>query len=149
MTQHIARVAIPIRRPVSDVFNSFVDPSIITRFWLQSTSGPLARSATVEWHFMVPGAVEKVTVHEFEDKRRIAFGWSDGVNVAMNFSETGPDSTLLSVEASGFAEDDIEAVVGATEGFCIVLCDLKTLLESGRSANLVRDKALLISESRG
>ena len=31
------------------------------------------------------------------------------------------------------------------EGFAIVLCDLKTLLESGRSANLVRDKAELIT----
>jgi hypothetical protein len=31
------------------------------------------------------------------------------------------------------------------EGFSIVLCDLKTLLESGRSANLVRDKAELIA----
>jgi hypothetical protein len=31
------------------------------------------------------------------------------------------------------------------EGFTIVLCDLKTLLESGRSANLVRDKAELIT----
>lgn len=44
-------------------------------------------------------------------------------------------------------------VPGATEGFSIVLCDLKTLLESGRSAGLVRDKARLIAqainESRG
>ena len=30
------------------------------------------------------------------------------------------------------------------EGFSIVLSDLKTLLESGESANLVRDKAALI-----
>jgi hypothetical protein len=35
--------------------------------------------------------------------------------------------------------------VNATEGFTIVLCDLKTLLESGRSANLVRSKAALIA----
>ena len=31
--------------------------------------------------------------------------------------------------------------------FSIVLCDLKTLLESGRSANLVKDKAELIHRS--
>lgn len=31
--------------------------------------------------------------------------------------------------------------------FVMVLCDLKTLLETGRSANLVRDKARLIADS--
>ncbi|MEP7276850.1 MAG: hypothetical protein ABI812_10875, partial [Betaproteobacteria bacterium] len=33
----------------------------------------------------------------------------------------------------------------ATEGFTIVLCDLKCLLETGQSGNMVRDKAALIS----
>lgn len=41
----------------------------------------------------------------------------------------------------------MEQAVNATEGFSIVLCDLKTFLETGRSANLVRDKAKLIAES--
>src|SRR5687767_9886652 len=122
MAEHVAKAAIPIRRPVSEVFASFVDPSIITRFWLQGTSGPLAKGATVEWHFMVPGAVETVVVHEFQVDRQLAFSWSDGVSVSISFTEFGPAETLLSVEASGFEEDDIEAVVGATEGFCIVLC---------------------------
>jgi hypothetical protein len=39
-------------------------------------------------------------------------------------------------------------VVNATEGFSIVLCDLKVLLESGHSANLVKDKAQLIHGAR-
>jgi uncharacterized protein YndB with AHSA1/START domain len=38
----------------------------------------------------------------------------------------------------------LEQATGTIEGFSIVLCDLKTLLESGTSANLVRDKAALI-----
>jgi hypothetical protein len=41
----------------------------------------------------------------------------------------------------------VEQVVNATEGFSIVLCDLKILLESGQSANLVRAKAELIAAS--
>ena len=38
--------------------------------------------------------------------------------------------------------------MNATEGFSIVLCDLKTFLESGKSANLVRAKAELIAASQ-
>jgi uncharacterized protein YndB with AHSA1/START domain len=147
MSQPVARVAIPIRRPRPEVFASFVDPSTITKFWLQSTSGPLSQGATVEWHFLVPGAVETVSVHEFEINRKIAFSWSEGVGVTLNFTEVGQATTLVSVEVSGLPHDDLEALVGATEGFSIVLCELKVLLESGHSANLVRDKANLIAGS--
>ena len=47
---------------------------------------------------------------------------------------------------SGFAGADALAQAAKTvEGFAIVLCDLKTLLETGDSAHLVRDKAELIT----
>jgi hypothetical protein len=51
------------------------------------------------------------------------------------------------VQCSGFAgEQSLAVATGTAEGFSIVLCDLKTLLETGRSANLVRDKAELIAQ---
>lgn len=50
----------------------------------------------------------------------------------------------MAVEVAGF-DKDVDEIVNATEGFSIVLCDLKTLLETGHSANLVRDKAALIA----
>jgi len=59
-----------------------------------------------------------------------------------------PGATVAAVQATGFkGEDAVAQVVNATEGFSIVLCDLKTLLESGRSANLVTDKAELVHRS--
>ncbi len=135
-----------IRRPVSEVFRAFVDPSIITTFWLAATTGPLAKGAQVTWTFLVPGATDIVTVTAFEDQKRIAFAWSDGITVDMSFEPSGTSATRLSVEAVGFRGKNAEAsAVGATEGFTIVLCDLKTLLETGRSAGLVKDKAELIA----
>ena len=35
--------------------------------------------------------------------------------------------------------------VSTTEGFAIVLCNLKSLLETGKSGGMVRDKAVLIA----
>lgn len=148
MTDHLARATMLIRRPVAEVFDAFIDPDKITKFWLESTTGPLAKGAQVRWRFMVPGATEAVTVTAFEDQRRISFDWSDGVSVNMNFEEHGNLATRLAVEVAGFQnEHAVDEVVNATEGFSIVLCDLKTLLETGRSANLVRDKAELIATS--
>jgi uncharacterized protein YndB with AHSA1/START domain len=145
MTDHIAKATMLIRRPVAEVFDAFVDPGKITKFWLEATTGPLAKNAKVNWHFMVPGATEVVTVTAFDNQRRIAFDWSNGTSVDMNFEDYGNGATRLALQVTGFRNGD--TVVNATEGFSIVLCDLKTLLEMGRSANLVRDKAELIATS--
>ncbi|MGV3625024.1 MAG: hypothetical protein ACO1OB_29660 [Archangium sp.] len=48
----------------------------------------------------------------------------------------------------GFLREQTEAAVEATSGFTIVICDLKTLLETGRSAGLTASKAKLISARR-
>ena len=150
MTDYIAKATMLIRRPVAEVFDAFVDPDKITKFWLEATTGPLTKDAQVSWRFMVPGATEVVTVTAFEDQRCIAFDWSDGISVNMEFKDHGNRTTRLAVEVIGFQNGHaVDQVVNATEGFSIVLCDLKTLLETGRSASLVRDKAeLIVCESK-
>jgi uncharacterized protein YndB with AHSA1/START domain len=145
---HAGKAEMLIRRPIAEVFHAFVEPAVLTRFWLDSASGPLAKGARVQWHFMVPGAVETTTVTAFDEPRRIAFDWSDGVHVQLDFEDLGDGSTRASVDVSGFTGDEaVDGVVGATEGFAIVLCDLKTLLETGRSGGLVKDRAALIARS--
>ena len=135
---------------VRDAFDAFVDPAKITQFWLESASAPLGRDARVTWHFMVPGAVETATIDAFEPHSLIAFTWSDGARVRLQFSQHAPGQTQVSAEVRGFSGDNLVGqALNATEGFSIVLCDLKTFLESGRSANLVRAKAELIAGSRG
>lgn len=144
-----ASVAMLIRRPVSDVFNAFVDPQTIEQFWLRRASGALARDAIVEWEFMVAGAQETVTVTEFIANEVIGFTWSDGVIVRMTFDSINKSSTRFSVIATGFTGADASSlVVNATEGFAIVVCDLKCLLETGQSGNMVRDKAALIGADK-
>jgi hypothetical protein len=69
-------------------------------------------------------------------------------DVGIDCREHGNRATRVAVEVTGFKDDNgVDSIVNATEGFSIVLCDLKTLLETGHSANLVRDKAELIAES--
>jgi uncharacterized protein YndB with AHSA1/START domain len=152
MTNRSAKAAMLIRSSVAEAFDAFANPEKVTQFWLNATSGPLAEGATLTWSFMVPGATETVTVTEFHEPRRIGFEWSDGVKVAIDFQVHGGDGVRVSVEATGFKSDEdggVEQIVNATEGFSIVLCDLKTLLETGKSAHLVRDKAALIAASLG
>jgi uncharacterized protein YndB with AHSA1/START domain len=101
MSQSIAHASMLIRRGPAEIFDAFVNPDMLCRFWLDA-------ELTCEFH--------------------------DG------------DATRVAIACSGFPGDDLVAqATNNVEGFTIVLCDLKTLLESGRSANLVRDKAELIT----
>jgi uncharacterized protein YndB with AHSA1/START domain len=140
-----ARATMLIRRPPGEVFAAFANPQTLRKFWLRDASGPLAPGARVVWHFMVAGAQDTVVVTGFEAARRIGFDWSNGMHVELEFEPFGDEATRLSAAVSGFkGRDVLKQATNVVEGFSIVFCDLKTLLESGNSAHLVRDKAELI-----
>lgn len=135
-----------IRRGPAEIFAAFVNPDTLCNFWLEAASGPLAPGAVVEWRFKVPGISDTVSVTQFEPPRRLSFRFSDGQEVTLRFDVHDADATRVEARCTGFPGGDLLAqATNAVEGFSIVLCDLKTLLESGRSANLARDKAELIA----
>jgi uncharacterized protein YndB with AHSA1/START domain len=147
MDDQVVKAEMLIRRPPGEVFAAFANPQTIRKFWLRDTTGPLAPGARVQWHFMVPGASDEVTVTGFEAPRRIGFDWSGGMHVELLF-EAFDEATHITVEVSRLnGRNRLTQATNVVEGFSIVLCDLKTLLESGSSANLVRDKAALITHA--
>ncbi len=146
-TMAVARAEILIRRPVEEVFAAFVEPATLTKYWLAAASKPLDLGETVRWDFMVPGAFVDCEVVLFQPPRALEIKWSDGTTVVWTFRASA-EGTVVHVQHEGFTggtEAIATAMVESTQGFTIVLCDLKTLLESGKSANLVRDKALLVA----
>lgn len=147
MNELIARAEMLIRKPAEQVFEALVRPDLLTQYWLASATGPLVLGAEVDWEFLVPGATERVSVTAFDKPQRLAFTWlGGGLTVDMQLRAVGSESTAVSVEVGGFQDGErvLAQVVDTTEGFSIVLCDLKALLETGRAAGLVRDKAQLI-----
>ena len=136
-----------IRRPPGEVFAAFVNPQILRKFWLRDASGPLAPGARVQWHFMVPGASARRGGHR--PSRRRAVSASTGRTACtceLTFEPFDDDATRAHRRrsAASGAATSLTQATDVVEGFSIVFCDLKTLLETGTSANLVRDKAELI-----
>ena len=139
-----------IRRPPGEVFAAFVNPQMLRKFWLSDASGPLAPGARVKWKFMVPGATANVVVTRFESPHHLAFDWDGEHPRGDDLRAVRDGATRVGVAVSGFAGSGcLEQATDTIEGFTIVFCDLKTLLETGTSANLVRDKAELITASEG
>lgn len=146
----VVRVEILVRRPVSETFRALMDPEVLTTFWLARVSGPLQVGKRVHWEFMVRGASAETDVKAIVPDERIAFQWDDGTLVEWNFAEDKGHGTRVVVTQSGFrgTPDEVVAMaLEATSGFTLVLGELKLLLERGLSANLVKDKALLIERA--
>ncbi len=130
-----------IRRPVEEVFNAFVDPAVTTRFWFTRSSGRLAPGETVTWYWDQYGVSGDVRVIALENNRRIAIEWPTPVE--WTFAPGNDGTTFVSIVASGFTGTDDERVaqaLDATEGFNLVICACKALLEHGIELGVVADK---------
>ena len=137
-----------IRSPASAVFNAFVQPASLRKFWLKRASAPLSEGAKVDWEFLVPGATETVEVTRFGEGQTLSFARSGGKTVRVRFRPERRSSSVVEVEVRGFkGRSAASEAVSTTEGFAVVLCDLKSFLETGKSGGMVRDKAALVASA--
>lgn len=145
-----ARVSMFIQASPERVYRAFVEPHELVRFWLSRADAPLALGKTVHWNFLVEGAEVDTTAKAMDVGRRLAWDWSDGTSVSIDFEamDGGTAVTLINDNLPGDGKEFVEAALNATEGFAIVLADLKTLLESGTSAGITKAKAKLIAHRR-
>jgi uncharacterized protein YndB with AHSA1/START domain len=145
----VARVSLLIRKPPSTVFRYFVEPELLTQFWLGKASAPLQPGSSAHWDFLVPGASDDVVVTTLQEPSELGVRSADGSLITWTFAAHGEGETLVKIEQRGFpgtAEEAVKAALEAVSGFTLVLAELKLLLEQGRALGLVRDKAQMISE---
>ena len=142
-----ARVTMLIQAPPQEVYAAFVEPAQLTQFWLSKASGPLCVGDTVHWNFLVEGAEIDTIATTMEPAKTLAWDWSDGskVSIELEALDDGTAITLINDHFPQQGAERIDAALNATEGFAIVLADLKTLLESGNSAGITKAKAKLIA----
>lgn len=133
LTAAEARVSLIINVPAEEIFNAFIEPKQLVRFWLASSSGKLAIGKSVHWEFKVPGATVETTATKLRLGQVIAWKWSDGttVNVELEELDKGTAITIINSGFQGSSNQKVQSALNATEGFSFVLADLKTLLESG------------------
>jgi uncharacterized protein YndB with AHSA1/START domain len=142
----IARAEMLIRRPVTEVFNAFVDPAVTTKFWFTKSTGRLEASREVRWEWEMYGVSSKARVKVLDPDRRIVIEWSGSdapTTVEWLFSARADDSTFVSITHSGFAGDGdaiVRQTIESTEGFTLVLAGCKAFLEHGILLNLVGDR---------
>jgi uncharacterized protein YndB with AHSA1/START domain len=142
----MAKTAMLIRKPVSEVFEAFINPDITTKFWFTKSSGRLEAGQQVQWDWEMYGVTIPVFIREIEPNKRIVIEWpgaNGSTTVEWDFAPQGEYSTFVSIRNYGFSgslEEIIQQVADSTEGFTLVLAGLKALLEHNLNLNLVADR---------
>lgn len=140
----VAEAGMLIRRPVSDVFEAFVDPAITGRFWFSRGSGRLELGARVRWEWEMYGAGSDVIVKAIEPDARILIDWDDpATEVEWRFEPRGPGRTWVTVRNRGFhgdAEAQVAQALDSAGGFALVLGGAKIWLEHGIEPGFVLDR---------
>jgi len=141
----IAKAEMLIRKPVSEVFEAFVDPSITTKFWFTKSSGRLETGKKIQWDWEMYGASARVVVKAIETNKRILIEWpgySGPTTVEWTFAPQKDGTKFVSITEAGFTGNDdelVKQVADSTQGFSLVLAGLKALLEHNIRLNLVAD----------
>jgi uncharacterized protein YndB with AHSA1/START domain len=133
-----------IRKPVSIVFQAFIDPEITKHFWFTKGSDKLAAGKTVTWEWEMYQVSSKAFVKEIVPNKKIAIDWGEPATaVDFNFEALSDDTTYVTILNYGFTEqgdDLLRKINDSTGGFTTVLDGLKAYLEHHINLNLIADK---------
>lgn len=147
MSEVTAKAQMLIRRPASEVFEAFVDPDTMTKFWFPKASGRLETGKEVKWYVGTTDDAFEITVRVklAEKPHTLQMEWGDGdqfTQVRWEFEDKGNEGTIVRITEDGFSGDQSEIVQSAlnsTGGFNQVVTALKALLEHDAQINVVRD----------
>jgi uncharacterized protein YndB with AHSA1/START domain len=142
----IAKTEMLIRRPVTEVFEAFINPAVTTKFWFTKSSGRLETGKQIRWEWEMYNSGTDVNVKAIEPNKRILVEWMAyevPTTIEWIFTSRPDNTTFVSITNSGFqgTEEEIaEQAIGSTEGFTFVLAGLKALLEHNINLNLIADR---------
>lgn len=140
----VVEVQMKIRKPVSEVFQAFIDPEITANFWFTKSSGKLEVGKTVTWEWEMYAISTSVLTKEIQKDKLISTEWgSPATTVDYIFQSLSDGSTYLTIKNYGFdleGEELISAIKDNTGGFTTVIDGLKAYLEHGIRLNLIGDK---------
>lgn len=141
-----AQAAMLIRKPISEVFEAFINPKITTKFWFTKSSGKLEEGKSIDWIWEMYGN-HTVTVKVLSilpnEAILIQWGKDEKAIAEWEFQDLGESKTFVTITYNGIQGDSDELnaqIRDTTEGFTLVLAGLKAYLEYNLQLNLVADR---------
>jgi uncharacterized protein YndB with AHSA1/START domain len=129
----IAKATLQIQKPLEVVFEGIVNPEHMTNYFISESTGRLETGKELVWKFPEFPEAFPVKHVQVDPYSSISFVWDDQTIVHINLESLQDKSTLVRVVEDGkdFKEDNIQWVIGNTEGWANFLACLKAYLEHG------------------
>jgi uncharacterized protein YndB with AHSA1/START domain len=142
---NFAKAAMLIRKPISEVFEAFINPEITSNFWFSKASGKLEEGKSIDWVWEMYGNhTVTVKVLSILANETIVIQWgADEKAIAEWEFQDLESKTFVTITFSGIqgSPDEINSQIrDTTEGFTLVLAGLKAYLEHNIKLNLVADR---------
>lgn len=144
-----ARAKIIVHAPPDKVFDAFINPAKMRRFWFHRRDTGLREKSTVTFYlgaedgaYGFPARVVELVPHS-----SLLIRWGEDGSTTMvrwTFEATGASDTILTVEESGFTGTNDEIIARAldsTGGFNQVIVAAKALIEHDVALQVVADHA--------
>jgi uncharacterized protein YndB with AHSA1/START domain len=102
----IAKAEMLIRKPVSEVFEAFINPDFTTKFWFTKSSGRMDSGKQLQWEWEMCNISVHVDVKAIELNKRILVEWrayGPPTTIEWIFTPYKDNATFVSITNSGFA----------------------------------------------
>ena len=133
-----------IRKPVSQVFEAFIDPALTSNFWFTKGSDKLEVNKKIIWEWEMYGVSATIDVKEIIPGKKISIEWDDPrIQVEFKFEKRGNHETYVIITESGYSmtgDELLAKIKDSTGGFTTVLDGLKAYMEHNINLNLIADK---------
>lgn len=111
------------------VFEAFVNPDYIGRFWFSSSSERWEEGKTITLRYEEYHAEIDILIEDMVENEMIQFKWGDN-HVTIQFD--GDDNhTIVTTTEKDIEENDVARLLGQKEGWVYMLSCLKSYLEYG------------------
>lgn len=145
MSTNFAKAEMLIRKDIFEVFNAFINPEVTTKIWFTKSSGPLVQGEKVVWTWEMYNHSVDVNVLEVIKNQSIKIDWGnyDKPSFVEWTFKPMKEGTFVSISNTISNEDPeklITEVRDSTEGFTLVLANLKAFLEYQIELGLVSDR---------
>lgn len=129
----IAKATIQIQKPVEEVFEGIVNPEKMTGYFISESTGRMETGKELIWKF--PEFPEEFPVKDIqiETNRSVSFVWDEETTVIILLESQPDKSTVVKVTEDGktYNEENLNWVIGNTEGWANFLSCMKAYLEYG------------------
>jgi uncharacterized protein YndB with AHSA1/START domain len=131
------KAGIKVLKPMQEVFDSIVDPSRMSGYFIATGSGRMETGKTLTWKFPEFDMEFPVKVKKVDSPDYISFYWNDidgkEMLVEISLKKMEDDSTFVSVTEKSRDNDEkgIDWLKRNTEGWANFLACLKAYLEYG------------------